>query len=46
VKPFLRSLDSILRICYDPKKEYLTLGALTNAVQEYLEVQRDEEHFR
>ncbi|MFV0584395.1 MAG: hypothetical protein ACK5N4_20405 [Parabacteroides gordonii] len=38
VKPFLRSLYSIFRICYDPEKDFLTLGALTNAVQNYLDI--------
>lgn len=38
VKPFIRSLDSVFRIRYDPAKDFLTLGALTNAVQNYLDI--------
>ena len=34
VQPFLRSLDSVFHIRYDPEKDYLALGRLTNVVQE------------
>ena len=37
VKPFLRSLDSVFRIRYDPEKDYLSLGTLENVVQEYID---------
>ena len=39
VQPF-RSLDSVFHIRYDPEKDYLALGRLTNVVQEYLDNHR------
>ena len=43
VQPFLRSLDSVFHIRYDPEKDYLALGRLTNVVQEYLDNHRDDD---
>ena len=41
VKPFLRSLDSVFHIRYDPEKDCLALGRLTNVVQDYIDNHRD-----
>ena len=43
VKPFLRALDSVFRVRYDPEKEILTLGTLINVVQNYLDLAAEDE---
>ncbi|WFE87053.1 hypothetical protein [Parabacteroides chongii] len=41
VKAFLRSLYSVFQICYDSKKEPLTLGSLENLVRNYMDEHRE-----
>ncbi|MCD8270884.1 MAG: hypothetical protein LUD46_22345 [Parabacteroides sp.] len=41
IKPFLRALDAVCRIRYDPTKECATFGTLMNAVQDYLDRLRE-----
>lgn len=42
IKPFLRALDTVCRIRYDPEKECATFGTLMNAVQDYLDRLRED----
>lgn len=43
VIPFLRSLDKVFRIRYDPEKDFLTMGTLTNVVQNYLSLHEEDQ---
>ena len=42
VKPFLRSLDTVMKVCPEGKKEPLALGTLVNGVMEYLSTRKDD----
>lgn len=42
LQPFLRSLHSVIRVRYDPEKEFLALGTLINVVQNYLDLHLDD----
>ena len=44
VLPFVRSLDSLFRVRYDPEKDYLAVGRLTNVIQEYLDNHRTDKY--
>lgn len=44
VQPFVRSLDSLFRVRYDPEKDYLAVGRLTNVIQEYLDNHRTDKY--
>ena len=38
VKPFLRALDSVMRIRHGQEEKFLALGTLVNAVNDYLSI--------
>lgn len=42
VKPFLRSLDTVMKVCPEGKEELLALGTLVNGVMEYLSTRKDD----
>lgn len=42
VKPFLRSLDTVMKVCPEGKEEPLALGTLVNGVMEYLSTRKDD----
>ena len=42
VKPFLRSPDSVMKVCPEGKEEPLALCTLVNGVMEYLSTRKDD----